>query len=173
MFRFVISPTLAARVVPPSTSRRARFRRPASDHQHIAPGRFFPQWFRQAIHEVARLMRWSGLLGLAMLAQGSPAFAHAYPRYADPPADSVTADSPSELTITFTGGVESSYSTIEVRDSSGAAVSTGKAHVAAGNNRLLSVALPKLPPGTYTVIWHATSVDTHKTEGSYKFTIAH
>ena len=33
--------------------------------------------------------------------------------------------------------------------------------------------LPKLTPGTYTVNWHVTSVDTHKTEGNYKFTVAH
>jgi copper resistance protein C len=35
------------------------------------------------------------------------------------------------------------------------------------------VTLPKLPPGTYTVNWHVTSVDTHKTEGNYTFTVAH
>ena len=31
--------------------------------------------------------------------------------------------------------------------------------------------IPALPPGTYTVIWHVTSVDTHKTKGSFKFTV--
>ena len=69
--------------------------------------------------------------------------------------------------ITFTEGVEPLFSTIEVRDANGAAVSTGKPHVAPDNDRRLVVELPKLPPGTYTVIWHVTSVDTHKTEGSY------
>jgi len=28
-----------------------------------------------------------------------------------------------------------------------------------------------LPPGIYTVIWHVTSIDTHKTEGRYQFTV--
>jgi hypothetical protein len=41
------------------------------------------------------------------------------------------------------------------------------------NNRVLIIQLPKLPPGTYTVIWHVTSVDTHKTEGNFKFTVIH
>ncbi len=36
---------------------------------------------------------------------------------------------------------------------------------------MLVVALPKLPNGVYTVVWHVTSVDTHKTEGRYQFTI--
>ena len=35
------------------------------------------------------------------------------------------------------------------------------------------VELPRLSPGTYTVIWHVTSVDTHKTEGNFKFTVTH
>jgi copper resistance protein C len=39
------------------------------------------------------------------------------------------------------------------------------------NNRKLVVEIPALSSGTYTVIWHATSVDTHKTEGSYRFTV--
>jgi copper resistance protein C len=33
------------------------------------------------------------------------------------------------------------------------------------------VDLPRLPPGTYTVVWHVTSVDTHKTEGRFDFTV--
>ncbi|MEJ1978863.1 MAG: copper resistance protein CopC [Acetobacteraceae bacterium] len=36
----------------------------------------------------------------------------------------------------------------------------------------LVLGLPALPPGLYKVIWHATSVDTHRTEGSYSFTVA-
>jgi methionine-rich copper-binding protein CopC len=28
-----------------------------------------------------------------------------------------------------------------------------------------------LPPGNYTVSWHVTSVDTHKTQESFSFTV--
>jgi methionine-rich copper-binding protein CopC len=28
-----------------------------------------------------------------------------------------------------------------------------------------------LAPGNYTVKWHVTSVDTHKTQGSFSFTV--
>jgi methionine-rich copper-binding protein CopC len=28
-----------------------------------------------------------------------------------------------------------------------------------------------LAAGTYKVIWHATDADTHKTQGSYRFTV--
>ena len=30
----------------------------------------------------------------------------------------------------------------------------------------------KLKAGVYVVSWHVVSVDTHKTSGSYKFTVA-
>ena len=68
--------------------------------------------------------------------------------------------------------MEPLFSTIELRDASGVVVHTGKPHVAPNDNRRLVIDLPGLPSGSYTVTWHVTSVDTHKTEGSYRFTIA-
>jgi copper resistance protein C len=118
-------------------------------------------------------MRWPGLAGVATLALASPAFAHAFLERASPPVGSEVGTSPPEVYITFTEGVEPLFSTIEVRGAGGAAIAAGKPHSAPGNDRRLVVDLPKLPAGTYTVIWHATSVDTHKTEGSYQFTVTH
>ena len=79
-----------------------------------------------------------------------------------------------QFSITFTEGVEPLFSTIAVHGANGAAIATGKPHVAPDSNQQLAyVTLPKLPPGTYSVNWHVTSVDTHKTEGDYTFTVAH
>jgi methionine-rich copper-binding protein CopC len=116
-------------------------------------------------------MRRVCLVVLAMFGLTSPAFAHAFLERATPPVGSEVAASPPELSLTFTEGVEPAFSTIEVRDANGAAVPTDKPHVAPGNNQRLIIGLPKLQPGIYTVIWHATSADTHKTEGSFKFTV--
>ena len=110
---------------------------------------------------------------LAMPAIASPAFAHAFIERANPPVGASIDVSPPELSIDFTEGVEPMFSKIEVDGADGAAIATGKPHVAPDNNRRLIVDLPKLRAGTYTVIWHATSVDTHKTEGNYKFTVTH
>jgi methionine-rich copper-binding protein CopC len=118
-------------------------------------------------------MRIANLLLPAALSVAPPAWAHAFLERASPPVGSEIAVSPPEISITFTEGVEPLFSTIVVHGTNGAAVPSGAPRTPPDNNRLLSVSLPKLPPGTYTVIWHATSVDTHKTEGSYKFTIAH
>jgi hypothetical protein len=107
----------------------------------------------------------------ALVCMGRLAFAHAFLERASPPVGSEVAASPPELSIQFTEGVEPLFSTVEVDGPNGAAVATGKPHLASGDNRRLLVELPKLPPGTYTVIWHVTSVDTHKTEGRYKFSV--
>jgi|SRR5580692_12599559 methionine-rich copper-binding protein CopC len=115
----------------------------------------------------------SGLTGLALLVQALPAFAHAFLERASPPVGSEVAASPPEVAITFTEGVEPLFSTIELHGPTGATVPAGTPHVAPDNNRVLSVQLPKLPPGIYTVVWHVTSVDTHKTEGNFQFTVAH
>jgi methionine-rich copper-binding protein CopC len=126
-------------------------------------------------------MRPVGLLALALLAPVPGlmpvlvpgAFAHAFLERASPAVGSEVAASPPEVSISFTEGVEPLFSKIEVNSPDGTAIETGKPHVAPGNERRLIVTIPELPPGTYTVIWHATSVDTHKTEGSYKFTVTH
>jgi copper resistance protein C len=122
---------------------------------------------------VVELMRWSGLIGLALLTHAAPTLAHAFLERASPLVGSEIAASPPEIAITFTEGVEPFFSAIEVRGPNGTTVSAGTPQVAPDNNRVLSIQLPKLPPGIYTVIWHVTSVDTHKTEGNFQFTVTH
>jgi copper resistance protein C len=36
---------------------------------------------------------------------------------------------------------------------------------------LIHVSLKPLPPGSYKVHWHAVSVDTHATDGTFTFTV--
>jgi copper resistance protein C len=116
-------------------------------------------------------MRTISLFALAMLSAASPAFAHAMLERASPLVGSEVTAAPHEITLTFTEGVEPLFSTIELRDAHGTAVATGKSRTEQGNNRRLIVELPALGSGSYTVTWHATSVDTHKTEGSYQFIV--
>jgi len=100
-----------------------------------------------------------------------PVWAHAFLAKASPPVGSQVAAAPPELTLRFTQAVEPLFCTVQLLDPSGAAVNT-PAPRAAEEGQVLAIALPKLRPGTYTVVWHVTSVDTHKTEGQYQFTIA-
>lgn len=107
----------------------------------------------------------------ALLLSAAPAFAHAHYRSSTPTDGATVAASPPELAITYSEGVEPRFSTIEVQDAAGKRVDKDDAHTAPGDNKVLSVGLPALPPGAYKVIWHATAVDTHKTEGTFGFTV--
>ena len=106
--------------------------------------------------------------GLALWA--GHASAHAFLKSATPAAGSTVSPGPTEVIIDFTEGVEPLFSTIIVQNASGARLDTGKAHTV-GNDTRLAVNVKPLPPGSYTVIWHAVSVNTHKTKGKFIFTV--
>jgi methionine-rich copper-binding protein CopC len=117
------------------------------------------------------MMRFILLLMLALLTAVPPAFAHAFLERALPPVGSSIDSPPRQIVLTFTEGVEPLFSAIEVHDAHGSSIAAGKPRTPSNNDRQLVVDLPALSSGSYTVIWHATSVDTHKTEGSYQFTV--
>ncbi|MBV8617168.1 MAG: copper homeostasis periplasmic binding protein CopC [Acetobacteraceae bacterium] len=110
-------------------------------------------------------------LAVAALAAGlSSAGAHAFLEHASPAVGSRVAASPATLDLSFTEGVVPHFSSVEVLNPSGQAMRTGQIR-ATNDGRNLIVALPPLPAGTYTVVWHVTSQDTHKTEGRFNFTV--
>jgi copper resistance protein C len=102
-----------------------------------------------------------------LLAVGAPAAqAHAFLDHASPLVGSTVAPAPHEVTLSFTQNLEPAFSSVQVTDSKGGRVDQGKASVS-GNT--MSVGLKALSPGEYKVHWHALSVDTHTTEGSFSF----
>lgn len=111
-------------------------------------------------------------LAAAALLIGPPTFAHSYLQSASPPVNSTVTLAPSQVTIAFTEAVEPRFSTIEVTGPSAQRVDDGEPHLVAGDTKRLAIGLQSLSPGTYTVAWQATSVDTHKTDGLYHFTVA-
>jgi len=114
--------------------------------------------------------RWC-LAAVLLLALQSRAWAHAFLDHADPKVGSTAAAAPTEMKLWFTQNLEPAFSSIEVRDAQGAEVDKKDSHLAADNKSLLVISLPHLPPGTYTVIWRVVSVDTHKTQGHFQFTV--
>jgi copper resistance protein C len=124
-----------------------------------------------------RLFARLGLTSMVAAASLSPAlmsaaFAHAFLQSANPAVGSTVAAAPANVTCNFTEALEQHFSKLEVQDASGKRVDSGDMHLASGNGKQMLVGLPKLGAGVYTVIWHATSVDTHKTEGHFTFTVA-
>ena len=109
---------------------------------------------------------------LFLLIAPTLACAHAQLSRAEPPAGSVVRSAPAQVEITFSGNVEPHFSSIAVTDSAGAAVDRHDVHLVPGDARRLAVSLEPLPAGIYSVSWQATSVDTHKTTGTFSFTVA-
>jgi len=104
---------------------------------------------------------------LIALATGA-AYAHAVLDHATPVAGSTVATAPREIALTFTQNLEPAFSTVQVTDANGARVDQGKPQISGNTMR---IGLKPLTPGPYQVHWHALSVDTHKTEGNFSFTV--
>ena len=96
------------------------------------------------------------------------AHAYAFLDHASPLVGSTVGSAPREVVLTYTQNLEAGFSSVEVTDANGARVDQGKPQISGNTMR---VGLKSLPPGTYRVRWHALSVDTHKTEGSFSFRV--
>jgi methionine-rich copper-binding protein CopC len=95
-----------------------------------------------------------------------PAHTHAFLDHASPLVGGTVAAAPREVTLWFTQSLEPAFSRAEVTDANGARVDQGKAQVSGSTMR---VGLKPVGAGTYRVHWHALSVDTHTTQGSFTF----
>lgn len=111
----------------------------------------------------------AGLLTALLVVVPTTAFAHAHLTDSNPAqgASVATAD---EVSLHFSEALERNFSSVEVRSADGRRVDDGKLRTDQ-DQAGLAVGLTKLAPGRYQVIWHATSVDTHRTEGRFSFTV--
>ena len=107
----------------------------------------------------------------AMLTTAS-VFAHAHLQQQIPAADSTVSVSPQALTLTFSEGVELSFSGVTLTGPQNKPVATGKLARSDGNKAQLTLPMTEpLAAGEYTVEWHVVSVDGHKTKGQYHFSV--
>jgi methionine-rich copper-binding protein CopC len=111
----------------------------------------------------------AALVALASQLSGSLAWAHAYPAASVPNDGATVKESPREMRIQFTEGIELAFSRITVKDPNGEVVSQGKLRQLA--NDTVAIDLKPLRPGNYAAEWQVLSVDTHITEGVLHFTL--
>lgn len=120
---------------------------------------------------MSKLYAYALVLAGAILS-GSVAYAHPQLQTADPAAGVVTP-SPKQIRITFNEAVLPQFSGIELRDSAGQLIVTGKSEIDPANKKILMIPVKgQLAPGAYKVEWHAVSDDTHRVKGSYSFSVA-
>jgi methionine-rich copper-binding protein CopC len=111
-------------------------------------------------------------LGTALPA--GPALAHAELASAVPAADAtVSAPAPTELRISFTEEVELAFSKVTVTGPDEQPIETGPLALDPADAKVVIVPMTaRLPKGAIKVDWTVSAADTHKSEGSYSFTVA-
>ena len=105
---------------------------------------------------------------LAIACCATPAFAHAFLQHAEPGAGAMLKAPPTRVALIFSEKLEPVFSGVTVTDSSGRSVEAGAVVI---NDKSMVAPLRTLAPGRYRVVWHAVSVDTHRTEGAYSFAV--
>ena len=109
---------------------------------------------------------------LSLIAAAVRVEAHAFLVRAEPRVGSKVNKAPTEVRVWFSETVQASVSSIQVFDVSGKQVDKKDTHSDRANRTVLCVSLiPALMPGSYKVIWHVTSADTHVTSGNFHFQI--
>jgi copper resistance protein C len=108
------------------------------------------------------------IAAVAIASAATPAFAHAFLQHAAPGASAALKPPPSRVALIFSEKLEPVFSGIAVTDVTGRSVEAGAPAI--GGNSMVAPLRP-LAPGQYRVAWHAVSVDTHRTEGAYSFTV--
>jgi methionine-rich copper-binding protein CopC len=97
--------------------------------------------------------------------------AHAVLVKSSPARRAVLAAPPTRVELTFNERLEPAYSTVSVWAAGDVRVDDGKIVIAPDNPRRVSVGLPALKHGNYTVKYRVLSVDGHVVEGAYPFEI--
>jgi methionine-rich copper-binding protein CopC len=112
-----------------------------------------------------------GALALALAClDAASAHAHARLLSASPPAGAAVAP-PAEIRLSFSQRVEPQFCNVSL-SGPGGAVPLGWPSAAPGDSKVLIVKIgAKLAPGAYTVNWRAVSVDAHRTQGDFDFTV--
>ena len=107
---------------------------------------------------------------LASLFGASAAFAHAHLKSATPAPDSSVAAA-SDVRLTFSEGVEATFSKVSLSKDGTEIAIKGLATPDADKKTLVVTPAAPLAAGTYKVVWNAVSVDTHKSNGEYSFKV--
>lgn len=107
---------------------------------------------------------------LAVLAPGTPAWAHVQLLSADPAKDATLTRAPTAVTLTFTERLNPDFTTIVVSDPAGRRLPAAAPAVEAAT---ATVTLTPPPAnGRHTVAYRVVSVDGHTVQGSYTVTLA-
>ena len=111
-------------------------------------------------------------LGVLMAVLVTPALAHALLLRSTPEANASLDRAPAQVELFFSEALDPSFSKITVLGSAGTPVDVGDSRVDPADPTHMTVSLPSLPDGVYTVSWKAlSSTDGHVTTGTFPFAV--
>jgi copper transport protein len=112
------------------------------------------------------------LIGLYCAWTASPVLAHAELLTSTPKPNEILAQAPTQVRLLLSEPLEQELSSIKVYNSDRISVEYGKATIDSTNPAQISVSLPPLSDGVYTVIWKVISrIDGHGSAGSFPFAV--
>lgn len=116
--------------------------------------------------------RWltAGLLA-ALLLTPELVRAHAYLIKSIPARRAVLLRAPARVQLWFNERLEPQFSHLSVWNQEGTQVDLQDVEIGPDDPRRLSVSVPPLPPGTYTVKYRVLSVDSHVVDDQFLFTL--
>lgn len=116
------------------------------------------------------MLRETLVLALAALAVPTSTHAHASLVRSVPGSRAALTQAPETLDLCFNEAVEVKFSSIKLKDASGAAVPLGE--VQAGNDpKCIKVSIPAIGTGVFTVHYRVLSQDGHVVEYGYQFSV--
>ena len=89
----------------------------------------------------------------------------------EPAPHAVLRRPPVEIRLWFSERLEGAFSTAELRGQAGDKIEDQAARVSPADARMLTLKIPQLGSGEYTVKYRVLSIDGHVLEASFRFTV--
>jgi copper resistance protein C len=110
-------------------------------------------------------------LVMAVAVYAGSAAAHAVLMSSSPAANSVLAEAPREIRLSFNERIEARFSSVTLTRNDRTKVQVTRPAADPEKQNDLIVSLPALAPGKYQVRWQTTSADSHRIQGQFGFEI--
>jgi methionine-rich copper-binding protein CopC len=115
---------------------------------------------------------WLGpTLFVLLLVVPTTSWGHAYLVKSSPARRAVLSSAPPRVVLWFNERLEAQFSQLSVWNHEGKQVDGGDMQVEPDDPKKLSVGIPPLPAGSYTVKFRVLSVDGHIVEAEFPFTL--
>ena len=116
-------------------------------------------------------MRFGLTLFALLLVVPTNGWAHAYLVKSSPVRRAVLSNAPARVVLWFNERLEAQFSLLSVWNHEGGQVDRGDIQVGPDDPKKLSVGIPTLPAGSYSVKFRVLSVDGHIVEAEFPFSV--